>query len=204
MTLIISHSPTQWWHFSDIFTILQHWAMFICFRCFPLQLHWSKNNAAHCLIFLIVCGLSLLFFALFDFRIAELFSPGPISPHWGVLSKCLAYSKAASDPFVYSLLRHQYRKTCSFLANKVLKRTPLNSSSLRMESSIRRNDTNSNTANNIQPPPNAKEPLSQWTSSLGETRRVFFLKESWIWHPTSRHTLMRRGVWQYIDLSVMV
>uniref|UniRef100_A0A3Q3BEH4 G-protein coupled receptor 26 n=1 Tax=Kryptolebias marmoratus TaxID=37003 RepID=A0A3Q3BEH4_KRYMA len=57
-------------------------------------------------------------------RIVEIFSPGSISPHWGILSKCLAYSKAASDPFVYSLLRHQYRKTCSSLVNKALKRSP--------------------------------------------------------------------------------
>ncbi|XP_034408382.1 G-protein coupled receptor 26-like [Cyclopterus lumpus] len=77
-------------------------------------------------------------------RIVELFSPGPISPHWGVLSKCLAYSKAASDPFVYSLLRHQYRKTCNLLANKVLKRGPLNSSSLRMENSAARSDNTTN------------------------------------------------------------
>ncbi|KAJ3610296.1 hypothetical protein NHX12_022389 [Muraenolepis orangiensis] len=62
-------------------------------------------------------------------RILELFYPGPISPHWGVLSKCLAYSKAATDPFVYSLLRHQYRKTCGRLANKILKRNLFNSSS---------------------------------------------------------------------------
>ncbi|KAM6956539.1 G-protein coupled receptor 26-like [Aplochiton taeniatus] len=66
-------------------------------------------------------------------RIVELFSPWPISPHWGVLSKCLAYSKAACDPFVYSLLRHQYIKTCSTLANKVLKRSQLNSSTRRVE-----------------------------------------------------------------------
>ncbi|KAF3708119.1 G-protein coupled receptor 26 [Channa argus] len=73
-------------------------------------------------------------------RIVELFSPGYISPQWGVLSKCLAYSKAASDPFVYSLLRHQYRKTCSLLANKIFKRSPLNSSSLRMEISTGRSN----------------------------------------------------------------
>ncbi|KAL6102008.1 gpr26 [Pungitius sinensis] len=78
-------------------------------------------------------------------RIVELFSSGTISPHWGVLSKCLAYSKAASDPFVYSLLRHQYRKTCNLLANKVLKRSPLNSSSsLRMENCTARIANNSN------------------------------------------------------------
>ncbi|KAJ0004688.1 hypothetical protein NQD34_010902 [Periophthalmus magnuspinnatus] len=61
-------------------------------------------------------------------RIVELFCLGPIDPHWGILSKCLAYSKAATDPFVYSLLRHQYRKTYSNLLNKVLKRSPLNAS----------------------------------------------------------------------------
>ncbi|XP_037639023.1 G-protein coupled receptor 26-like [Sebastes umbrosus] len=86
-------------------------------------------------------------------RIVELFSPWPISPHWGVLSKCLAYSKAASDPFVYSLLRNQYRKTCNLLANKVLKRSPLNSSSLRMENGAGRSST-SNTTNNVQPAAN--------------------------------------------------
>ncbi|XP_056147388.1 G-protein coupled receptor 26 [Lampris incognitus] len=95
-------------------------------------------------------------------RIVELFTPGPISPHWGVLSKCLAYSKAASDPFVYSLLRHQYKKTCSKLANKVLKRSPLNSSSRRVENSAGRCDTNpttntntnTNTTTSNQPPTN--------------------------------------------------
>ncbi|XP_023143446.2 G-protein coupled receptor 26 [Amphiprion ocellaris] len=85
-------------------------------------------------------------------RIVELFSPGPISPHWGVLSKCLAYSKAASDPFVYSLLRHQYRKTCSLLANKVLKRSPLNSSSSHgTQNNAGRSDSNSNATNSVQP-----------------------------------------------------
>ncbi|MBN3299028.1 G-protein coupled receptor 26 [Amia ocellicauda] len=60
-------------------------------------------------------------------RLVELFPAVPINPHWGVVSKCLAYSKAACDPFVYSLLRHQYRKTCSDIINRVLKRSSLNS-----------------------------------------------------------------------------
>ncbi|XP_006783770.1 G-protein coupled receptor 26-like [Neolamprologus brichardi] len=92
-------------------------------------------------------------------RIVELFIPGPINPHWGVLSKCLAYTKAASDPFVYSLLRHQYRKTCSLLANKVLKRSTFNSSSLRIENNARRSDNSSNATNNVQPP--TEKPLGQ-------------------------------------------
>ncbi|MGH0114363.1 UNVERIFIED_CONTAM: hypothetical protein FKN15_003257 [Acipenser sinensis] len=64
-------------------------------------------------------------------RLVELSSAVPISPHWGVVSKCLAYSKAASDPFVYSLLQNQYRKTCTDIINRVLKRSSLNSSRIR-------------------------------------------------------------------------
>ncbi|MFT7805757.1 G-protein coupled receptor 26-like [Arapaima gigas] len=66
-------------------------------------------------------------------RMVELFPAVPIDPHWGVVSKCLAYSKAACDPFVYSLLRHQYRKTCTNIVNKVLKRHSLDASSRRAE-----------------------------------------------------------------------
>uniref|UniRef100_A0A3P9I0T7 G-protein coupled receptor 26 n=1 Tax=Oryzias latipes TaxID=8090 RepID=A0A3P9I0T7_ORYLA len=84
-------------------------------------------------------------------RMIELFFPGPISPRWGVMSKCLAYSKAASDPFVYSLLRHQYRKTCNLLANKVLRRSPVPSSFLRTEINQGSSGKNLNSTNNIQP-----------------------------------------------------
>ncbi|XP_077406383.1 G-protein coupled receptor 26-like [Vanacampus margaritifer] len=56
-------------------------------------------------------------------RIVELFPAVPINPHWGAVSKCLAYSKAACDPFVYSLLRHQYRKTCGDIVDRLLKRS---------------------------------------------------------------------------------
>uniref|UniRef100_A0A8C3RFC7 G-protein coupled receptor 26 n=1 Tax=Cyanoderma ruficeps TaxID=181631 RepID=A0A8C3RFC7_9PASS len=38
-------------------------------------------------------------------RLVELSSVVHINAHWGIISKCLAYSKAVSDPFVYSLLR---------------------------------------------------------------------------------------------------
>lgn len=64
----------------------------------------------------------------------ELFSTVPISSHWGVLTKCLAYSKAASDPFVYSLLRHQYRKTCKEILNRILHRRAIRSSGLAGDS----------------------------------------------------------------------
>nr|XP_021328792.1 G-protein coupled receptor 26 [Danio rerio]XP_693338.2 G-protein coupled receptor 26 [Danio rerio] len=61
-------------------------------------------------------------------RIVELFLTEPFNPYWGVLCKSLAYSKAACDPFVYSLLRHQYRKTCSDIINRLMKRSSLNGS----------------------------------------------------------------------------
>ncbi|XP_068164663.1 G-protein coupled receptor 26 [Antennarius striatus] len=55
-------------------------------------------------------------------RLAELLPFVDVSPHWGVLSKCLTYSKAASDPFAYSLLRQQYRKVLGGAANRLLRR----------------------------------------------------------------------------------
>ncbi|KAL0616788.1 G-protein coupled receptor 26 [Plecturocebus cupreus] len=66
--------------------------------------------------------------------LVELFSTAPIGSHWGVLSKCLAYSKAASDPFVYSLLRHQYRKSCKEILNRLLHRRSIHSSGLTGDS----------------------------------------------------------------------
>ncbi|CAB1344014.1 unnamed protein product [Coregonus sp. 'balchen'] len=61
-------------------------------------------------------------------RIVELFPSVPIDHHWGVVSKCLAYSKAACDPFVYSLLPNQYKKTCGDIINRLLKPSSLNAS----------------------------------------------------------------------------
>ncbi|NWW03651.1 GPR26 protein, partial [Oreocharis arfaki] len=70
-------------------------------------------------------------------RLVELSSVVHINAHWGIISKCLAYSKAVSDPFVYSLLRHQYKKTWKDIINKILKRSSINSSALAGESHSR-------------------------------------------------------------------
>ncbi|KAM5243342.1 G-protein coupled receptor 26 isoform 1-T2 [Hipposideros larvatus] len=67
-------------------------------------------------------------------QLLELSSTVPIGSHWGVLSKCLAYSKAASDPFVYSLLRHQYRKSCREILNRILHRRSFHPSGLTGDS----------------------------------------------------------------------
>ncbi|KAG5261321.1 hypothetical protein AALO_G00302620 [Alosa alosa] len=55
-------------------------------------------------------------------RLAELLPFVGVSRHWGIVSKCLTYSKAASDPFAYSLLRQQYRKVLVSVANRLLRR----------------------------------------------------------------------------------
>ncbi|XP_077469340.1 G-protein coupled receptor 26-like isoform X1 [Stigmatopora argus] len=80
-------------------------------------------------------------------RMVELFSPDHINAHWGMLSKCLVYSKAASDPFVYSLLRHQYRKTCGLLARKIFVRSRRDSFSPALKANARRKPNSQNTNN---------------------------------------------------------
>lgn len=67
-------------------------------------------------------------------RLVELSSAVPIGSHWGVLCKCLAYSKAASDPFVYSLLRHQYRRSCKEMLSRVFSRGAFRSPGLAGDS----------------------------------------------------------------------
>ncbi|XP_056156700.1 G-protein coupled receptor 26-like [Lampris incognitus] len=55
-------------------------------------------------------------------RLAELLPYVGINRHWGIISKCLTYSKAASDPFAYSLLRQQYKKVLVTVVNRLLRR----------------------------------------------------------------------------------
>ncbi|XP_060682877.1 G-protein coupled receptor 26 [Hemiscyllium ocellatum] len=55
-------------------------------------------------------------------RLIELLPFVNINSYWGVLSKCLAYSKAASDPFVYSLLRQQYKRVLVNIVNRLLRK----------------------------------------------------------------------------------
>ncbi|KAG7461866.1 hypothetical protein MATL_G00195680 [Megalops atlanticus] len=55
-------------------------------------------------------------------RLTELLPFVGINRHWGIMSKCLTYSKAASDPFAYSLLRQQYKKVLINIVNRLLRR----------------------------------------------------------------------------------
>lgn len=88
-----------------------------------------------CIIdFSLCCWDTQLFQPSSSHRLVELSSTIPINSHWGIISKCLAYSKVVSDPFVYSLLRNQYKKTWKDIINKILKRSSINSSALTSES----------------------------------------------------------------------
>lgn len=55
-------------------------------------------------------------------RLAELLPFVDVNRRWGIISKCLTYSKAASDPFAYSLLRQQYKKVLVAVVNRLLRR----------------------------------------------------------------------------------
>ncbi|CAM9383638.1 G-protein coupled receptor 26-like [Lethenteron reissneri] len=55
-------------------------------------------------------------------RLVEIAPSVTVGHHWALFSRCLAYSKAALDPYVYSLLRRQYRKVWEKPLDKVLRR----------------------------------------------------------------------------------
>lgn len=114
------------------------WATMSC-----MYFYFCIINSGHACLFQHVdspspCSPSLSHRPLFMLacRIVELFPAVPINPHWGIVSKCLAYSKAACDPFVYSLLRHQYKKTCTDIINRLLKRSSLNASGRGHENQV--------------------------------------------------------------------
>ncbi|XP_013862480.1 G-protein coupled receptor 26 isoform X2 [Austrofundulus limnaeus] len=113
-----------------IFTVFFHSFTFLLsfvVLCFT-YLKVLKVARFHCKRIDVITMQTLVLLVDIHPRIVELFPAVPINPHWGIVSKCLAYSKAACDPFVYSLLRHQYKQTCTDIVNKLLKRSPLNAS----------------------------------------------------------------------------
>ncbi|XP_060780847.1 G-protein coupled receptor 26 [Neoarius graeffei] len=74
-------------------------------------------------------------------RLTELIPSVQINPQWGVISKCLVYSKAAMDPFVYSLPRQEYRKALIGMTN-TLSGCKYSSSSDHNNTSYAENDSN--------------------------------------------------------------
>lgn len=61
-------------------------------------------------------------YLLFSCRLVELLPSVHIPQYWGITTKCLCYAKASSDPFVYCLLRHQYRKVLIRIIGCVLRK----------------------------------------------------------------------------------
>ncbi|XP_029356498.1 G-protein coupled receptor 26 [Echeneis naucrates] len=53
-------------------------------------------------------------------RLVELLPSVHIPRYLGIVTKCLSYAKASSDPFVYCLLRQQYRKVLVSVISRAL------------------------------------------------------------------------------------
>ncbi|CAL8241971.1 unnamed protein product [Merluccius merluccius] len=90
-------------------------------RCLAEQKRRKQRATKKISIFI---GSFIICFAPYVFtRLAELLPfVDAVNRHWGIVSKCLTYSKAASDPFAYSLLRQQYRKVLVGVLNRLLRR----------------------------------------------------------------------------------
>ncbi|TNN56133.1 G-protein coupled receptor 26 [Liparis tanakae] len=58
-------------------------------------------------------------------RLVELLPSVHIPRYWGTAAKCLSYAKTSSDPFVYCLLRHQYRRVLVGIVGRVLRKNHL-------------------------------------------------------------------------------
>ncbi|XP_065121341.1 G-protein coupled receptor 26 [Paramisgurnus dabryanus] len=86
-------------------------------RCIHEQKKRRRRATKKICIFI---GSFVVCFAPYVFtRLTELLLSVQINHYWGIMSKCLMYSKAASDPFVYSLLRKQYKKALAGVCNKI-------------------------------------------------------------------------------------
>lgn len=55
-------------------------------------------------------------------RLVELLPSVHIPRYWGIATKCLSYAKTSTDPFVYCLLRQQYRKVLVSIISRVLRK----------------------------------------------------------------------------------
>ncbi|XP_059214504.1 G-protein coupled receptor 26 [Centropristis striata] len=55
-------------------------------------------------------------------RLVELLPSVHIPRYWGMTARCLSYAKTSSDPFVYCLLRHQYRKVLVSIIGRFMRK----------------------------------------------------------------------------------
>ncbi|KAK2815686.1 hypothetical protein Q5P01_026153 [Channa striata] len=75
-------------------------------------------------------------------RLVELLHSLHIPRYWGIATKCLSYAKASSDPFVYCLLRQQYRKVLVRVISRVLVKDPYSLSAHSISSTLDTVDEN--------------------------------------------------------------
>ncbi|KAM7418578.1 hypothetical protein PAMA_015947 [Pampus argenteus] len=94
------------------FTALFHcssFALCLLVLCFA-YLKVLRVAKSHCKRIDVITVQTLLLLVDMHPRLVELLPSVHIPRYWGVATKCLSYAKASSDPFVYCLLRQQYRK----------------------------------------------------------------------------------------------
>nr|XP_057934067.1 G-protein coupled receptor 26 isoform X2 [Doryrhamphus excisus] len=94
------------------FTVMFHCSTFafcLAVLCFS-YLKVLRVAKSHCKRIDVITVQTLLLLVDIHPRLVELLPSVHISQYWGITTKCLCYAKASSDPFVYCLLRHQYRK----------------------------------------------------------------------------------------------
>ncbi|KAM4750807.1 G-protein coupled receptor 26 [Anableps anableps] len=89
-------------------------------RCLAQQRKRSQRAAKKICIFI---GSFIICFSPYVItRLAELLPSVDVPRHWGIATKCLVYVKASSDPFVYCLLRHQYRKVLVSIISRMVRK----------------------------------------------------------------------------------
>ncbi|XP_013880871.1 G-protein coupled receptor 26 [Austrofundulus limnaeus] len=89
-------------------------------RCLAQQKKRRQRAAKKICIFI---GSFILCFSPYVItRLVELLPSVHIPRYWGIATKCLIYAKASSDPFVYCLLRHQYRKVLVSVISRVVRK----------------------------------------------------------------------------------
>lgn len=75
-------------------------------------------------------------------RLVELLPFVHIPRYWGIATKCLTYVKTSTDPFVYCLLRQQYRRVLVSIINRVMGKDRYSLSAYSISSTLDTMDDN--------------------------------------------------------------
>lgn len=75
-------------------------------------------------------------------RLVELLPFVRIPRYWGIATKCLTYAKTSTDPFVYCLLRQQYRRVLVSIISRVMGKDRYSLSAYSTSSTLDTTDDN--------------------------------------------------------------